>query len=145
MAILLIAHLVSTLMLGGLIWFVQIVHYPLFATVGRDAFVDYERRHVDRTTWVVAPLMLVEVVTAALAVVVVAPGIARVLAIIGLAALGVIWGSTAMIQVPCHRRLERGYDDAAARRLVVTNWIRTVSWTIRVPIAIALLRLEMSP
>ena len=49
----------ATLAMVGLIWFVQIVHYPLMAQVGRDSFAHYEASHTARTTWVVAPLMLV--------------------------------------------------------------------------------------
>jgi hypothetical protein len=43
----------------------------------------------------------------------------------------VIWLSTALLQVPRHRALEAGFDPAAHRALVATNWIRTVAWTAR--------------
>ncbi|HEX2205610.1 MAG TPA: hypothetical protein VHG91_20025 [Longimicrobium sp.] len=42
-----------------------------------------------------------------------------------------VWLSTALLQVPMHGRLERGFDAAAHRRLVATNWVRTVAWTAR--------------
>ncbi len=58
-------HLAVTCALVGLIWFVQLVHYPLFAAVGEAGYPDYQRRHVRWTTVVVAPLMLVEAATAA--------------------------------------------------------------------------------
>ena len=47
----------------GLIWFVQIVHYPLFGLVGVSGFPTYQAAHQSRTTFVVFPLMLVEFVT----------------------------------------------------------------------------------
>jgi hypothetical protein len=50
----------------GLIWFVQVVHYPLFARVGGDGSKAYAAEHQRRTTLVVGPLMLVEIATAAL-------------------------------------------------------------------------------
>jgi hypothetical protein len=50
---------------------------------------------------------------------------------IGLALLAVIWLSTALVQVPCHKRLSQGFDAATHRRLVGTNWIRTVAWSLR--------------
>ena len=34
----LIIHAAATWFMVGLIWFVQIVHYPMFANVGRDSF-----------------------------------------------------------------------------------------------------------
>lgn len=44
----------------GVIWFVQVVHYPLFAKVGESAFTTYESLHTIRTGWVVAPMMILE-------------------------------------------------------------------------------------
>ena len=34
--LLLLLHAAATLFMTGLIWFVQVVHYPLFARVGED-------------------------------------------------------------------------------------------------------------
>ena len=53
-------HTFATLAMMGLIWFVQVVHYPLYAKVGPQAFAEYHALHVSRTTSVVAPLMLAE-------------------------------------------------------------------------------------
>ena len=39
--------------------------------------------------------------------------------------------STITLQVPAHGRLEHGWDPIVADRLVRTNWIRTIGWTIR--------------
>jgi hypothetical protein len=44
----------------GLIWFVQVVHYPLFARVGGDGYREYQIEHMRRTGWVVGPAMLAE-------------------------------------------------------------------------------------
>jgi uncharacterized membrane protein YfcA len=49
------------------------------------------------------------------------------LAAAALAALPV--AVTALVSVPAHMRLDRGWDDAAWRRLVRTNWWRTAGWT----------------
>jgi len=43
----------------------------------------------------------------------------------------IIWLSTFTLQVPIHRRLQTGKDDARIRRLVSTNWIRTIAWTVK--------------
>jgi len=138
-ALLAVVHAAATVMMTGLIWFVQIVHYPLMAHVGADRFVVYERLHQKRTTVVVGPLMLVEAVTA-VALLALAPdrGAGRLLAV-GLGLLAIIWCSTAFIQVPCHRRLERGLGGETVALLTRTNWIRTGAWSGRAAIALALL------
>ena len=61
----LILQVLATSFMTGLIWFVQVVHYPLKASVGSATFATYQARHVERTGWVVGPPMLIEAATAA--------------------------------------------------------------------------------
>ena len=131
-------HALSTTMMGGLIWFVQIVHYPLMSGVGESGFPSYERAHTRLTSYVVGPLMLLELVTALL-IFTQADRIGFVIPSVGLVCLGLIWGSTALLQVPAHRVLEQGFSARVHKRLVHTNWIRTVLWTARSILAIMLL------
>lgn len=130
-------HFVPTAFMTGLVWFVQAVHYPLFARVGAREFADYEREHTRRTTWVVLPAMIAEL-GLALWLVAAAPAEQRALAIAGAALLLGIWASTFWVQVPCHDRLLRGPDPRVLRRLVRSNWLRTAAWSLRLSIATAL-------
>ena len=127
------AHAAATLFMAGLIWFVQVVHYPLFRRLGPTDAAGYAQEHARRTGWVVGPMMLAELV---LGLTLAARG--GPAAWVALALLGVIWASTAWIQVPLHRRLAVAPDPAAVERLVRTNWIRTGAWTLRAPLALAL-------
>ena len=131
-------HLVATTFMVGLIFFVQIVHYPLMARVDRASFVEYERAHTVRTGWVVIPPMLVELGSAVWLVAAPPSEDVRSLAMAGLALLCVIWASTAALQAPAHGRLLEGFDSGAHRRLVRTNWVRVVAWAARVPVALAI-------
>lgn len=135
MTAVLLAHAAATLAMCGLAWFVQVVHYPLFGSVGGEAFPAYEREHVRRTTVVVAPLMVTEAATAAL-LIVLEPS---PLTVVGGVLVLLVWLSTALVQVPLHRRLERGFDGAAHDALVRTSWARTALWTARGGVALALL------
>jgi hypothetical protein len=131
MILVLLAHVAATWTMVGLIWFVQIVHYPLFAQVGPDRFAAYETAHNRLTTWVVGPPMLIEVVTACLLVLVKPEHIPSSYVWSGILLLTVIWGSTALLQVPQHEILTRGFAADAYRSLVTSNWIRTIAWTLR--------------
>lgn len=138
MRMLLLTQLFATLFMVGLIWFVQIVHYPLFASVGRSNFATYEELHQRFTTWVVAPVMLVELVTAVALVFSARLGVTTVLSWIGLALLAVIWLSTWALQVPAHAALAVAFCETEHDRLVTTNWIRTAAWTARGLVLLAL-------
>ena len=56
----LLANLGATLFMVCVIWFVQVVHYPLFSRVGGEAFAPYSEAHSRPTTYVVGPPMIVE-------------------------------------------------------------------------------------
>lgn len=128
---LLAAHTGATLFMTGLIWFVQVVHYPLFAEVGRGGFVAYGRSHTGLTTLVVGPPMLVELICAVLLLWRRPASWPVWAAWLGLALLAAIWTSTAFLQVPRHGELSAGFTEGAHRALVTTNWIRTLAWTVR--------------
>ncbi|MDP1662146.1 MAG: hypothetical protein Q8L55_09550 [Phycisphaerales bacterium] len=133
----LIVHAAATWFMTGLIWFVQIVHYPLFGSVGKSEFTTYEREHQRRTTLVVAPVMLIELATAA-TLCFRTTAADRTLALTGAALLAVIWASTWLLQVPLHNRLSTGYQPLLIRRLATSNWLRTAAWTARALITGAL-------
>ncbi len=125
--------------MAGLIWFVQVVHYPLMAHAGRDGFAALAREHQRRTGWVVAAPMAVEAATAAALVVWTPDGVARWVTVVGLALVGGLWASTALMQVPRHREMLRGFDPVSHRRLVAGNWVRTAVWTARAALVIGML------
>ena len=131
MSALITIHAASTLFMTGLIWFVQVVHYPLLAAVGRDGFPAYATKHASRTTLVVGPPMLAEL-GSAVVLLSLAPASGPLgLYIGGLVLLAVIWVTTAVMQVPQHDRLQQGFDAHVHRALVHGNWIRTVAWSLR--------------
>jgi len=124
-------QLAATGVMTGLILFVAVVHYPLFALVHQDAFTRYEARHQRLTTLVVMPAMLVELATAAAALFIAPPWFPTTHAIAGLAMLAAIWASTFLLQVPLHTRLAQRFDPRDHRRLVATNWLRATLWPAR--------------
>ena len=126
-----VAHVMATLTMFGVIWMVQLVHYPLFAGVGADGFAAYQASHQQRITWIVLPAMVLELITAVWLVFTPPPAWPQWSVWTGLALVTIIWLSTGLLQVPLHNRLMRGFNDKAHMQLVTTNWIRTVVWSFR--------------
>lgn len=115
----------------GLIWMVQVVHYPLFAKVSAENYVQYQQLHERYITPVVGVPMIVEIVTAILLLNYLPKGVSPGWVWAALILLVIVWLSTAFLQVPCHSKLNISFDAEVHRRLVDTNWIRTICWTIR--------------
>lgn len=126
-----IANVVSTLFLVGLIWTVQIVHYPSFAFVSESAFAEFEAFHQRQISFIVVPVMLIELLTTTLLLLYRPAALPLPLLIAGAVLLGMIWSSTFLLQVPIHTHLSSGSDDDSIRRLVRTNWLRTAAWSGR--------------
>ena len=131
LTLLLLLHVGATLLMVGVIWTIQIVHYPLFSAVGVDGFAAYQAAHTRRISYIVMPLMLIELATAALFVIAPPLPVAPWLLWGGLGLVVPIWLSTFALQVPQHHTLSGGFDVRAHRLLVGTNWLRTIAWSLR--------------
>lgn len=123
---LLILHFCSCFAMTGLIWLVQLVHYPSFLYIDKNQFKKFENFHARSITFIVFPLMLCELVTAFFLTI---DPLYKMINIIGVITL---WLLTLIISMPRHHKLSRdGYDPNIIRSLVLTNWPRTIIWSLR--------------
>ena len=136
-------HVGSTLYLVGVIWVVQILHYPLLANVGANGYAAYHNLHASRITPVVAPAMIAELLTAIYFAFAPFEKIDLSYFWFGLVLVLIIWASTFFVQVPLHEKLGSGFDSNVQRRLVLTNWVRTIFWTLRGGLVLWLLWLRI--
>ena len=111
----------------AIIWYVQLVHYPTFEFVAVENFEAFHKQHSRRTTSLVLVPMLLEI-TSALGLVWFAFSTSS-LFLVGLSLL--TWALTFFVSVPLHTRLSRGHDPYVLDKLVSTNWLRTLTWTLK--------------
>jgi hypothetical protein len=124
---LLLVHLTATAALAGLIWVVQLVVYPSFRLVGGGpSWPAFHAAHARAVALAVGPPWAVQGGT--VAALLVRDGPTPLLLLTGGLALVTVVVTVA-VSVPLHTRLGQAYDDAAARRLVTTNWLRTAAWS----------------
>ena len=115
----------ATCFMAGVIWIVQVVHYPLFDKVGAEGYLEYQRSHMKRITWVVLPAMGLELISG---IALFFPQLQRSLHWRGieselnidsgllwanLLGLGLIWVSTVLLQVPQNAKLLVGFENYA--------------------------------
>lgn len=142
---LLLIHASATWFMVGLIWLIQVVHYPLMQMVGRAEFVPYSLRHQLAISPVVGIPMVIEVATAAY-LLVQDPQLRRSnWFLASCVLLVVICGSTAFWQVPLHRDLLDGHSTDRVKSLVQSNWVRTIAWSARGLIVGALVFSRLKP
>lgn len=136
--ILFILQIASTLIMLGVIWIIQLVQYPFFSHVNAENFPKYHAAHTFWITPVVAPTMIIELITSILIMFYPPKNIDAKLLYIGLILTLIVWASTFFIQIPLHSKLANSFDAEAHRLLVNTNWIRTIAWSLRTILVIYL-------
>lgn len=127
MSLLFGAHVFACWFMTGAIWLVQILVYPLFNSIGRDEFQSLHQFHMRRITWIVAPVMALELATA---IGLFALNHSSLLLMVNLASVAALWLLTAFVNVPSHNRLSFACAHSK-QNLVRRNWPRTGIWTGR--------------
>ena len=143
----LLLHTCATFVMVGIIWMVQLVHYPLFAQVGETSFRTYEIAHMNAMSLLVMPVMLVELLTGlALIALPSSVGIAQWMPLASLGLIAALWFVTLFVNLPQHSSLSTGFSADLHSTLVQSNWIRTALWTGRGILVLWMLeRLTASP
>lgn len=122
-------------MLAALIWVIQVVHYPSFRFVDESRFSSFHSFHSKSISYLVMPLMLVELVVTATLIFKLP---SNLLVLTSSLLLAVIWASTFLLSVPCHNSLRKKHDPKIIEKLIKTNWIRTILWTTKMIMAVYL-------
>jgi hypothetical protein len=114
--------------LAGLIWTIQIVHYPSFYFVEEYSFKEFIAFHSKRISQIVIPLMFLELLTAVFLCFIERTGFFY----INLVLVVFIWTWTFLVSAPCHNNLAQSKEKKEIKKLVQTNWVRTALWSLKV-------------
>ena len=125
----LVLHLIATSVMVGVIWVIQLVHYPSFHFVELKQYNTFQRFHMSRISYVVIPAMLTELFT--LILIVISMDQIDTLVHASAILLIFIWLMTAVFFSGVHQKLTLGYDQTVVDKLVKLNWGRTLLWTLR--------------
>ena len=112
----------------GLIWLVQLIHYPSYRYMSPDGFKSYQNFHTTTITFIVGPVMVIEILTGLALLFQEKMNLFSSLNFLGLI---LIWIVTAVWSVPKHGQLALGYNLSVIESLIKTNWVRTILWTLR--------------
>ena len=127
----LIANVAATWMMVGVIWFVQLVHYPLLSLVKVSDAPHVALEHQRRTAFVVMVPMTVEGVSTLVLLGATPEAVWWWLPWAGGVLLAVALGCTVLLSVPLHKQMAESPKSTTGQRLVRTNWPRTIAWSLR--------------
>ena len=127
--LLLIAHLIFSSVMTGIIWVIQIVHYPSFHFIEKELYTAFQKFHMNKISIIVMPIMLAELITGIMLLF--DKSSKSFFLITSLIILILIWAITGVFFSKVHSKLIFGYEELVVNQLVVMNWIRTLLWTLR--------------
>ena len=120
--------------LVSLVFMTQFITYPTFLHIDKDKFSEYHRKYVNNISFIVAPVMLIELLTLLL----IAYFSKDFLIIKSLILLLVIWLTTFFIMIPSHNRISKSFNIKEIKSLINYNWIRTILWSFKLLVIIFL-------
>ena len=120
--------------LVSLVFMTQFITYPTFLNIDKDKFSDYHRKYVNNISFIVAPVMLIELLT----LILIAYFSKDFLIIKSLILLLVIWLTTFFIMIPSHNRISKSFNIKEIKSLINYNWIRTILWSFKLLVIIFL-------
>lgn len=116
----------------GLIWVIQLVHYPMFEAISETHFQDWMNRHTKKIGPIVALPMLIEVASGLALLYWPSSKLPEFWAFVNIGLIALLFIATALFSIPAHRQLAlKGKNSEVIQRLVSFNWIRTTAWTVR--------------
>ena len=125
----LLGHLIFTSIMTGVIWVIQIVHYPSFHFIEKELYTAFQKFHMNKISIIVIPIMLAELITGMMLFL--DKSSKSPILIISFVILVLIWLITGVFFSKAHNELMTGYQELVVNQLVVMNWIRTLLWTLR--------------
>lgn len=122
-------HFLSTSIMVGVIWVIQLLHYPSFHFVQKSDYPKFQQFHMSRISLIVIPAMIIEFITG---IIMLQFGFSsNFLFISSLVILITIWGITFIFFTKMHQVLISGYNEIIVNRLISINWSRTLLWSLR--------------
>jgi hypothetical protein len=132
-------HLFTTLFMTGVIWYVQVVHYPYLAFTATSSASEAAEFHQRRTGYIVMPVMFLELGTGIFLLSSTWMMLFSQVFWLNLFLLLAIWAVTFLKFMPLHKALLKSLEPSLIKSLVTVNWIRTALWTIRAILLVSFL------
>lgn len=126
-----ILHLVSTSIMVGVIWIIQLVHYPTFLFIDKQKYMKFQEFHMSRVSYIVMPTMIAELFSGIYILFYNNVLMVNTFFLLASFSLFLNWVITALVFVKIHNGLLIKYEKNIILLLVKLNWLRTILWSLR--------------
>lgn len=127
-------NLISNILMIGVSLVVQIIIYPSFKFIQKVSFKEYHLNYMNKMSYVVAPIMLLEIISSFLLLIF----NKSLIDILGFILLSLVWFVTFFFIVPLHNQLNIKFGLVELKKLIKLNLLRTILWILKFSIIINL-------
>jgi len=120
-------NLICAFYMCGIIWIIQIIHYPSFLLIRAESFQKFHLKHTSTMGLIVGPVMAIELVATTYLL----KYEVSLISTLNLFCVLSLWLLTFFVSVPLHNALSSGQDILIIQRLIQSNWPRTILWTFK--------------
>ncbi|MEM1283642.1 MAG: hypothetical protein AAGG81_08825 [Chlamydiota bacterium] len=123
-----LTHYSATLMMTGIIWFAQLVFYPLFKMFKEKQRFEYCSKYISKASNLAVPILITELVTGVL---ILFRLFDEWIWYVNLFFISLSWWATVFYQIPLLLDLKEGENIPSVDSLTRKNMTRTFSWSFR--------------
>ena len=131
LSIALLGNLCASVLMTGIISFIQFIQYPLLFHISSFDFTCYFKKYISRITWFIYPVLIIEIAFALWLSFLPLQSKLQLPILITYILLALVTMNTLLIQTPLIQKLQHSFDKAVLSKIMFYNWIRFVSSALR--------------
>lgn len=130
--IFLLLNLISTLLIAGVLWFIQLVHFPLINEMPAKNMVNNGYYHMQKILGIINLLFIIDFITIVFLLLLVNSDLSATLMLINILIFLFTVILTRITFLPIHQNLSKNPNSFLISKLINLNWIRTLVWSLKV-------------
>lgn len=127
----LLGNLCASVLMTGILSFIQFIQYPLLFHISSFDFTCYFKKYISRITWFIYPIMILEICFAVWIAFLPLQSKLQLPILITYVLLALVTMNGLLIQTPLIQKLQYSFDKTVLSKIMFYNWIRFVSSALR--------------
>jgi len=124
-------HFLLCIAVTGVVWFMQVVHYPLLTYTNPDKWTEFNEKRRMYTMMLTYPLMAFEALTGFTLILLATQSPSYPYLAVSLGILLALLIYTFMYLNPLLKKMTGPADEISHKKFIKLHWVRTIGWSLR--------------
>ena len=131
LSVALLGNLCASVLMTGIISFIQFIQYPLLFHISSYDFTCYFKKYISRISWFIYPVLIIEICFAFWLSFMPLQSKLQLPILITYILLALVTMNTLLIQTPLIQKLQYSFDKAVLSKIMFYNRLRFISSALR--------------